>query len=104
MPVNQEDVAVGALFFVHAAFGAEGATGSLRRVTQVSADRRQVSWDQKSAGISGRPFAGGPPATHPTLMERFCGDCDYALTNDQIQHYRDHNIILDDEVQADLHP
>jgi hypothetical protein len=103
MPVNQEDVAAGAIFFVRAAFGAEGAAGSLRRVTQVSADRR-VSWEQKSAGIGGRPFDGGPPATHPTPMERFCEDCDHVLTNDEIQHYRDRNIILDDEVQADLHP
>ena len=97
MPVNQEEVTVGAIFFVHAAFGAEGAAGSLRRVTQVSADRRRVGWDQKSAGISGRPFDGGPPATLLTPMETFCRDCDYALTNDQIQHYRDRNIILHGE-------
>ena len=98
MPVNQGDVAVGAIFFVPAASGAEGAAGSLRRVTQVSADRGHVCWDQKSARIIGRPFAGGPPVTSPTTMEEFCKACAYVLTNDQIQQYRDHNIILDDEV------
>lgn len=36
MPVNQEDVAVGAIFFVRAKFGTEDAIGSLRKVTQVS--------------------------------------------------------------------
>lgn len=94
MPINQNQVMVGAIFVTSA------TNSQLRKVTRMPTDsqgRSRVEYVAKSAQLQNRPFAPAGTKANPALLATFANACDRLLNAADISRLRLSKIILPNE-------